>query len=44
MVARVPFIHSLSASYDAYNPEEEERIPYNDPEISYDWLSGPPIK
>jgi len=27
-----------------YNPEEEGRIPYNDPEIGYDWLNEPPIK
>jgi len=27
-----------------YNPEEEGRIPFDDPEIGYDWLSAPPIK
>ncbi len=27
-----------------YNPEEEGRRAYDDPEIGYDWLSGPPIK
>jgi dTDP-4-dehydrorhamnose 3,5-epimerase-like enzyme len=27
-----------------YNPEEEGRRQYDDPEIGYDWLSGPPIK
>lgn len=27
-----------------YNPEEEGRRRYDDPEIGYDWLSGPPIK
>ena len=27
-----------------YNPDDEIRIPYNDPHIDFDWLSGPPIK
>lgn len=27
-----------------YNPEEEGRIPYDDPEIGYDWLKRSPIK
>jgi len=27
-----------------YNPEDEIRLPYNDPEIKFDWLRGPPIK
>ena len=27
-----------------YNPEEEGRITYDDPEIGYDWLKSPPIK
>lgn len=27
-----------------YNPEDEGRIPYDDPDIGYDWLQGPPIK
>jgi dTDP-4-dehydrorhamnose 3,5-epimerase len=27
-----------------YNPEDEIRIPYNDPEIKFDWLAGPPIR
>lgn len=27
-----------------YNPDDEIRIPYNDPNIDFDWLSGPPIK
>jgi dTDP-4-dehydrorhamnose 3,5-epimerase len=27
-----------------YNPEEEGRIPHDDPGIGYDWLSRPPIK
>ena len=28
----------------AYDPEDEGRIPHDDPEIGYDWLQGPPIK
>ncbi len=27
-----------------YNPEDEIRMPYNDPEIDFDWMAGPPIK
>ena len=27
-----------------YNPDDEYRIPYNDPQIEFDWLSGPAIK
>ena len=27
-----------------YNPEDEIRLPYNDPEIDFDWLKGPTIK
>ncbi|MBI2890645.1 MAG: dTDP-4-dehydrorhamnose 3,5-epimerase family protein [Nitrospirae bacterium] len=27
-----------------YDPSDEGRIPHDDPEIGYDWLSGPPIK
>lgn len=27
-----------------YNPDDELRIPYNDPSIDFDWLKGPPIK
>lgn len=26
-----------------YNPDDEKRIPYNDPSINFDWLSGPTI-
>ena len=26
-----------------YDPEDEGRIPHDDPEIGYDWLQGPPI-
>ena len=27
-----------------YNPDDEIRIPYDDPEIDFDWLKAPPIK
>lgn len=27
-----------------YNPDDEIRIAYNDPEINFDWMAGPPIK
>jgi dTDP-4-dehydrorhamnose 3,5-epimerase len=27
-----------------YDPADEGRIPYNDPEIKFDWLKGPEIK
>jgi dTDP-4-dehydrorhamnose 3,5-epimerase len=27
-----------------YDPEDEGRIPHDDPEIGYDWLQGPAIK
>ncbi|HUU50996.1 MAG TPA: dTDP-4-dehydrorhamnose 3,5-epimerase family protein [Nitrospinota bacterium] len=27
-----------------YDPEDELRIPHDDPEIDYDWKSNPPIK
>ncbi len=27
-----------------YNPDDECRIPYDDPEIDFDWLKGPEIK
>ena len=27
-----------------YNPADEVRLPYNDPEIDFNWLKGPTIK
>lgn len=27
-----------------YDPQDEGRIPYDDPKIGYDWLAPPPIK
>ena len=36
--------HLFYVTSSTYNPEEEGRIPYNDPTIGYDWVSDPPIK
>lgn len=36
--------HLFYVTSITYNPEEEGRIAYDDPEIGYDWLSAPPIK
>lgn len=36
--------HLFYVTSHIYTPEEEGRIPYDDPDIGYDWLSGPPIK
>lgn len=27
-----------------YNPDDELRLPHNDPKIPFDWLAGPPIR
>jgi len=29
---------------NVYDPDDEGRIPHDDPEIGYDWLKGPIIK
>ncbi len=29
---------------NAYNPEDEGRLPHDDPSIGYDWTKGPDIK
>jgi dTDP-4-dehydrorhamnose 3,5-epimerase len=36
----VNLMYMMSHTYD---PSDEIRIPYNDPSIRFDWLSGPPI-
>ena len=36
--------HLFYVTSNTYTPEEEGRIPYDDPAIGYDWVSGPPIK
>jgi dTDP-4-dehydrorhamnose 3,5-epimerase len=35
--------HLLYVTSRVYDPEDEGRIPHDDPEIGYDWVSGPPI-
>jgi dTDP-4-dehydrorhamnose 3,5-epimerase len=29
---------------ETYNPNDEGRIPHDDPTVGYDWLAMPPIK
>lgn len=36
--------HLFYVTSCTYNPDEEGRIAYDDPEIGYDWLRDPPIK
>lgn len=36
--------HLIYVTSNVYNPEEEGRIRHDDPEIGYDWVSGPEIK
>jgi len=37
-------VNLLYITSHVYNPDDELRIPYDDPEINFDWLSGPPIR
>lgn len=37
-------VHLFYVTSHVYNPDDEYRLPYNDPEIDFDWLAGPPIK
>lgn len=37
-------MHILYVTSREYDPEDELRIPHDDPEIGYDWESLPPIK
>ena len=37
-------VHLFYVTSHVYNPDDEFRLPYNDPEIDFDWLKGPPIK
>ena len=37
-------VHLFYLTSHVYNPDDEIRIPYNDPEIDFDWLAGPSIK
>jgi len=36
--------HVLYITSHVYAPDDEGRIPHDDPTIGYDWTSGPPIK
>ncbi|MBI2822485.1 MAG: dTDP-4-dehydrorhamnose 3,5-epimerase family protein [Acidobacteria bacterium] len=36
--------HLLYITSHVYNPQDEGRIPHDDPAIGYDWASDPPIK
>lgn len=36
--------HLIYVTSNTYDPAEEGRIPHDDPEIGYDWVSGPSIK
>jgi len=35
--------HLFYITSTVYNPEDEGRIPHDDPEIGYDWTALPPI-
>lgn len=37
-------MHIIYVTSGVYDPEDEGRIPHDDPEIGYDWLKGPIIK
>ena len=36
--------HLFYLTSHVYNPDDGIRIPYNDPEIDFDWTAGPSIK
>jgi len=36
--------HLFYVTSMTYNPDEEGRLPHDDPQIGYDWLMGPTIK
>jgi len=36
-------VNLLYVTSQIYNPQDEIRIPHDDPGIGFDWLSGPPI-
>lgn len=37
-------VHLFYLTSHVYNPDDEIRIPYDDPRIDFDWLRGPAIK
>ena len=36
-------VNLLYVTSEVYDPNDELRIPYDDPQIDFDWLAGPPI-
>ena len=36
--------HLFYVTSNVYNPDDEGRIPHDDMEIGYDWITGPTIK
>jgi len=37
-------VNLLYITSKVYNPADELRLAYNDPDIDFDWLKGPPIR
>lgn len=37
-------VHLFYVTSEVYDPTDEGRIPYDDPDIGYDWMRGPVIK
>jgi dTDP-4-dehydrorhamnose 3,5-epimerase len=37
-------VNLLYVTSHVYDPDDEMRLPFNDPDIDFDWLKGPPIK
>ncbi|MBI3318887.1 MAG: dTDP-4-dehydrorhamnose 3,5-epimerase family protein [Candidatus Omnitrophica bacterium] len=37
-------VHLIYLTSQVYNPADELRLPHDDPEIGFDWLSGPKIR
>jgi dTDP-4-dehydrorhamnose 3,5-epimerase len=37
-------VHLFYLTSHVYDPDDEYRIPYDDPEIGFDWFKGPAIK
>jgi dTDP-4-dehydrorhamnose 3,5-epimerase len=37
-------VHLLYLTSHTYDPADELRLPFDTPEIRFDWLSGPPIR
>ena len=36
-------VHLLYLTSHVYDPDDERRIAFDDPDIEFDWLAGPPI-